>query len=355
MVPFGYRPVKLAKNWGYEVDPVYGPVVVEMCARYLNGETLGGIARWLRESGIPSPKNVIRQRNGKPLMDTPWSTTVVRMIMSSPAIRGAVVDTRGKPLRDSEGVVVYRAPGLVSLEVYEGVQARLRLNQAPVKVNSTPLLQVAFCPCGAPMHSTTTKRADYEYRYYHCNSSHLRDGKCTARRMVAQPLEDAVFGSLLELVGHAELTEKNLIPGRDYSEDIARIGEQIGHLSSVVAIGQATGKDVSKEAGALARAQAEIQRLAALKPVPARVEPVSRGKTFRQQWESLDTVGRNEFLRSAGVRAVAGRDEMPRLGLPASPLTLGEIPRSVIIDRDDLHVVVHLGGLADLLARASAA
>jgi DNA invertase Pin-like site-specific DNA recombinase len=355
MVPFGYRPVKLARNWGYEVDPVYGPVVAEMCTRYLNGETLGGITRWLRDSGIPSPKNVIRQRNGKPLTDTPWSTTVVRMIMSSPAIRGAVVDTRGKLLRDADGVVVYRADPLVSLEVYEGVQARLALNQAPVKVNSTPLLQVAFCTCGAPMHSTTTKRAGYEYRYYHCNSSHLRDGRCTARRMVAQPLEDAVFGSLLELAGHAELTEKKLIVGRDYSEDIARIGEQIGHLSSVVAIGQATRKDVSKEVGALERAQAEIRRLAAQEPVPARVEPVSMGKTFAEHWESLDTVGRNEFLRSVGVRAVASRDEMPQLDLPGSPTTVEDIPRSVIIDRDDLHVVIELGGLADLLERASAA
>jgi site-specific DNA recombinase len=355
MVPFGYRPVKLAKNWGYEIDPEYGPMVAEMCARYLNGDTLGGIARWLRESGVPSPKNVIRLRNGKPLTDTPWTSTVVRMIMTSPAILGAVVDTRGKPLRDPDGVVVYRAEGLVGREVYEGVLARLALNKAPVRVNTTPLLQVAFCTCGAPMHSTTTKRGKYSYTYYHCHSSHLLDGKCSGRRMKAEPLEQAVFGSLLELAGDAGLTEKKLIPGRDYSEEIAKIGEQIGHLSSLVAIGQATGKDVSRETAVLEQAQAEIQRLAALEPVAARVEPIKTGKTFREHWESLDTAGRNEFLRSARVRAVASRDEAPRLDTPGGPLTPGDIPRSVIIDRDDLHVVIELGALADLLERASAA
>jgi hypothetical protein len=326
-----------------------------MCARYLNGDTLGGIARWLRESGVPSPKNVIRLRNGKPLTDTPWTSTVVRMIMTSPAILGAVVDTRGKPLRDPDGVVVYRAEGLVGREVYEGVLARLALNKAPVRVNTTPLLQVAFCTCGAPMHSTTTKRGKYSYTYYHCHSSHLLDGKCSGRRMKAEPLEQAVFGSLLELAGDAGLTEKKLIPGRDYSEEIAKIGEQIGHLSSLVAIGQATGKDVSRETAVLEQAQAEIQRLAALEPVAARVEPIKTGKTFREHWESLDTAGRNEFLRSARVRAVASRDEAPRLDTPGGPLTPGDIPRSVIIDRDDLHVVIELGALADLLERASAA
>lgn len=366
MVPFGYRPVKLSRNWGYEVDPEYGPLVAEMCARFLGGEALGSIARWLQESGIPSPKNVIRQRNGKPLTSTPWSTSVVRMIMSSPAVLGAVVDTGGKPLRDADGVVIYRAPGLVSREVYEGVQARLALNSAPVRVNSTPLLQVAFCTCGAPMHATTTNRKSYPsdrkgepvtyaYRYYHCHSSHIRDGKCSAKRLNADALENAVFGALLDFAGDAELTEKKLIPGRDYSEEIARVGEQIGHLSSLVAIGRATGKDVSQEAATLERAQAEIQRLAALKPEEARIEPVSTGKRFRAHWESLDIAGRNEFLRSAGVRAVASKDEQPPLDLPAGPMTPGDIPRSVIAETSDLRAVIHFGGLADLLKHASAA
>lgn len=352
MVPFGYRPVELAKNWGYEVDPEYGPVVAEMCARYLNGETLGGIARWLRDSGVPSPKNVIRKRNGKPLTDTPWTATVIRMIMSSHAIRGAVVDTRGRPLRDADGMVIYRADPLVSLEVYEAAQARLALNQAPVKVNSTPLLQVAFCTCGAPMHSTTTKREKYSYAYYHCHSSHMRDGKCSARRMAAEPLETAVFGAVLEFAGHRELVERRLIPGRDNSEDIALVAEQIGHLNIEIAIGTVTRKDVSKAHEALDRANAELARLASLEPVAARVEPVRTGKSFRQHWESLDTAGKNSFLRSAGVRAVASRDEMPPMDFASRPV----LQRSmVVVEEKDMHVVVDLGNLGDLLERASAA
>ena len=34
-VPFGYQPVKLDKGWGYEPEPVYGPIVAEMFDRYV--------------------------------------------------------------------------------------------------------------------------------------------------------------------------------------------------------------------------------------------------------------------------------------------------------------------------------
>ena len=365
MVPFGYMPVKLAKNWGYSPDPEYAPLVVEMADRFMRGETLGGIARWLRECGVPSPKNVIRKRNGKPLTDTPWSPSVVRMILQSPAVLGAVVNTDGKPLRDSDGFVVYRSEPLISREVYEAIQSRLALNVAAVKVNTSPLLRVAYCTCGAPMHATTTNRVSYPsdrkgqpvtygYRYYHCHSSHARDGKCSAPRINADRLENAVFGALLDNAGWYELTEKKVIPGRDYAEDVARLAETIGHLSAKVAVGRATRQDVADDEAALQRAQEQLDRIAALEPEPARVEPVRTGKTLRMRLDELDVPGRNQFLQSAGVRAVAHKDDMPSLDMEFSrgDMTGLDIPRTAIFAEDGLNVIVYLGKLRDMLARA---
>jgi DNA invertase Pin-like site-specific DNA recombinase len=359
MVPFGYMPVKLAKNFGYSPDPEYAPLVVEMAERFLRGETLGGIARWLRDLGVPSPKNVIRKRNGKPLTDTPWSPSVVRMILQSPAVLGAVADTRGTPLRDAGGFVVYRSEPLISREVYEAIQARLALNVAPVKVNTSPLLRVLFCTCGAPMHATTTRRSEngkgYSYRYYHCHSSHLRDGKCSAPRINADRLEEAVFGALLDNAGWYELTEKKVIPGRDHAEDIARLAEVIGHLSSKIATGRATRQDVSADKTALQRAEDELDRIAALEPEPARVRSVKTGKTLRARLEELDVPGRNQFLQSAGVRAVAHKDQLPPMPGMSGPMTPLDISRTAIITEDALNVVVDLGNLRDILARADEA
>jgi site-specific DNA recombinase len=363
MVPFGYMPVKLAKNWGYEPDPEYAPLVAEMAERFLRGETLGGIARWLRESGVPSPKNVIRKRNGKPLTDTPWSPSVVRMILKSPTVLGMATDANREIVRDNDGVAVYRSEPLITRDQYERIQARLALNPAPVRVNTSPLLQVAFCLCGASMHSTTTNRKSYPsdrkgepvtyaYRYYHCHSSHLRDGKCSAKRIKAEALEGAVHDALLEFAGDVELTEEKVIPGRDYSEDIARVAEQIGHLNKEIAIGTATRKDVSGAREALDRANGELARLASLEPEKARIEPVKLGKTFRQHWETLDVAGRNEFIRSAGVYAAASRDVRPPAKFIAQLAMRGSI---ATVFNDDVNVVIYLGNLGKLRSQARSA
>src|SRR5581483_2223135 len=143
-VPFGYRPVKLAKGWGYEPDPEYQPIVAEMFDRYVGYESLGFITRWLNETGVPTPWNATRKRNGKPLKDAMWQTTSVRKILASPAVLGATVTTSGELVRDRYGVVIYRAAELVSRDVFDRAQARLRANPVSAKVNTWPLTQIVF-------------------------------------------------------------------------------------------------------------------------------------------------------------------------------------------------------------------
>ena len=113
-VPFGYRPTQLTRGWGYEPDPVYGPIVVEMCDRYVGRESLGSITRWLNETGVPTPWNATRARNGKPVKDAVWQTPSVRKVLGSPAMLGATIKTDGTPVTDHEGMVVCRADALVS-------------------------------------------------------------------------------------------------------------------------------------------------------------------------------------------------------------------------------------------------
>lgn len=359
LVPFGYRPVKLAKNWGYEPDPEYAPLVAEMADRYLRYETLGSIAKWLQESGVPSPRDSIRKRNGKkPIKGTPWSTRAVRLILGSPAILGAVANANGEALRDSQGLVVYRAAPLITRDVYEKVQARLSQNAVPVRINSTPLLQVAVCSgCGGPMHRTTSKTAargkPYEYNYYLCYHAHMRDGKCSARRVKAKPLEDAVFSTLFDLAGHRKLRTERLVPGRDYSEESARLIEQTQHLQAEIGRARLQRKDYSELQATLDAANAELDRLAALDPIPARLEYDETDQTFREWWELNDQAARNAFLREQGVRAVVSPDRLPSIEYQEGPLTALDITKMAIIDRPGMHVVIYLGNLGDLLRRAS--
>jgi len=95
-VPFGYRPVKVDKQWEYQPDPVYGPIVAELFDRYSRFESIGSITRWLNDSGVPTPWNVTRLRGKKPPKDTLWKTTSVRKILASPAALSATIKTDGR-------------------------------------------------------------------------------------------------------------------------------------------------------------------------------------------------------------------------------------------------------------------
>jgi DNA invertase Pin-like site-specific DNA recombinase len=367
-IGFGYMAVKLDRNWGIVPDPEYAPVVRAMADRYVRFESFGSISKWLNENGVPSPRDAIRKRQGKPLKGTPWTAVTVKIVLRGPGILGAATSARGEAVRDDDGEVIYRAAPLIDRETWEKVQARIGENRTGAKVNTTALLRVAFCTCGQPLYAATTRRKSkyteggiYVHRYYHCFHARTFDQaggpKCSAKRIYAEKLEEKVFGALLDLVGRYELTEKRMTPGRDFAEDIARVKDTLSHLAGDIEMGEALGDDVAELVAKRDRARAELRRLVAMEPVAAGVETVKTGKTFRQHWESLGTVQRNEFLRSAGVRVEAHRDKLPPLKMRPGPLTATglDVLRTAIIDDDDLKAVVHLGGLADLLDLASAA
>jgi hypothetical protein len=99
-------------------------------------------------------------------------------------------------------------------------------------------------------------------------------------------------------------------------------------------MGEALGNDVSELIAKRDRARTELRRLLALKPEPARFEPVKTGRTFRQHWKRLGTVQRNELLRSAGVSALASKDTLPPFPSTSGPMTPLDIPRAVIVTED---------------------
>jgi site-specific DNA recombinase len=370
-VPFGYMPVKLAKNWGYETDPEYAPVVQEMADRYLRLESLGGIARWLNDTGVPSPRDLMRKRSRNlktqgNYKGTPWSPETIRLILRSPAILGAVTNKDGEPIRDERGMVVYRAAPIITRDQFERIQLRLSQNQAPVRVNSSALLLVAFCAeCGKQMHATSTFRdkpasdrmpaKHYEYRYYHCfNVSHRHQGggRCSARRVKAERLEEFVFGTLLEVAGHRELTREHVEEGRDYAEEAARLIEQTAHLQTEISRARLKRQDYPGLQATLDAAYAELDRIADLEPEPAKVTRIPTGMVFREWWEAMegDPARRNTFLRDSGIRVEVHADRMPEVDYTSRPV--GQRTMAAV-DETGLHAVLYLGSLGEILRKAS--
>jgi site-specific DNA recombinase len=329
-VPFGYRPAKLDKGWGYEPDPVYGPIVAELYDRYSRCESLGSLVRWLNDTYRADAVECDAHPEWQAAKDALWKTTSLRRILASPASLGATVKTDGTKVRDEAGVVVYRADALIERDVWERVQARLATNPVAARVNSWLLPQIAFCGvCGSPMYGSSARSEDKTYTYYACVHSIHRDGICTARRVSAD-----------------ELVEKKVMAEPGFSGEINRVVEQMTHLYKEVQLGALAGEDISERQATLLRAEEKLARLHSLKAIDARVEAVATGHTLQQRWEMLDARGRNEFLRARGIRADVSRDQMPPLGLSAR---LAQQPSMAVIDQPGMKCVVRFGSLSDLL------
>ncbi len=353
-VPFGYRPTRLPKGWGYEPDPTYGPIVAIMCNRYIAGESIGSITRWLNAASIPTPWNATRTRNGKSARNTVWRTPSVRKILASPAMLGVTIRTDATPVTDNKGDVIYRASALVSGEVWESVQARLRANRVPEKINAWPLSAVAYCSaCGAAMYGSTTAYRDKKYRYYGCRHSMQRDGTCTARRVNATELEAAVFDVILTACGEIEWFEKDNTARLHLSQQIDETVRSLTLLLGDIQLRALAGEDVRGIQESLREAQAELAALQVLHAA-GRSEPLATGQTFRQKWESLDAASQNGLLRAGGVRVGVSRDATPP-GLGPQLATPCVARQTTVICTPHLHAVICLGNLREILEQGTAA
>jgi len=218
------------------------------------------------------------------------------------------------------------------------------------------MTQVAFCAeCGSGMYrnpsNVTKKGKRYAYCYYLCDKGHQRDGRCSNKKGYrAEPLEDAVFGTLLELAGHRKLRTKRVVAGRDYAEEMARVQEQLVHLEREIVKARMQRKDFSGLQAQKDAANAEMDRLIDLEPEPARIEYEDTGMTFREWWDTHDTAARNAFLRDQGVKVVISPEPLPTDMALARPDMLWSV---AVIERPGLHAILSMGDLTEPLNRAS--
>src|SRR5262249_3420255 len=148
--PYGYRlhPDHPRDPAQVQLDPVEGALVHEIFARYLTaGGTLLGVARYLWQLGVRSPKGNSR-----------WTATSLRGVLTNPVYTGQVYVGRrrarparrrrsathalGKPARGydfpprAEWTLVATVPSIISPELFEQAQAKLALNKKQAARNN---------------------------------------------------------------------------------------------------------------------------------------------------------------------------------------------------------------------------
>lgn len=297
---YGYRWTDDTKG-AYAIDDEKGAIVRQIFEMAAGGEPLRSIARWLDETGVPTP-------NGGAM----WKHVVVRGILRHEAYMGVAIANRyadtkvgGKrkrierPQEEHIALPAGTIPPIVSPELFATVQIRLVRNKAEaVRNNRDPeafLLRSGFVFCGycgkrihtawfrsrpgAPLRpSYTVMSADVEHR------------DCPAFAITAKELDEAVWTKVAAIVTQPEIV----------TEEVAKL-----RTSSPT---QADREGVERAIAQIARRQANLSRsLSLIDDTDTAAPLVAELKTLGDRKRELDRELEIIAARDAGWKAAQDR------------------------------------------------
>ena len=295
-VPGGTPPRKLGDGGRtLEVDPAVAPVIHHVAGMIINGASLSGVARWLTDQGIPTPRETDRRKGEQPYR---WWPATVRDVFRNRSLLGEQVHD-GHVVRGPDGLPV-KFPPILTSERFDRLQAALdalSLPRGAGRRNAAPLIHIAYCMCEQPLWATSA----HGYRYYQC-ASRSRGHRCGHPLIRADLLEPAVDEALLEVLGPTEITERIVIPGDDHTRAKAEVGRALRDLVDERLVRGVVRADYDVMYTSL---QTEHTRLSALPAEPGRVEERPTGVTVGEVLPGLDDAAKRAFLLKRGARVYA--------------------------------------------------
>ncbi len=206
--PYGYR-LDPEDRYHLLPDDRTAPVVREIYAAFLAGQSRGAIARRLTQEGVPTPARHCGQKDSRRRFTNVWNAETVRAILTHPVYRGDMaqqwtravsykVHERRRVPPEQRIIVENTHQPLVSREEFALAQTMLQTRSYGVAEHPHLLTGVAYCAdCGAPMYAK--RRGQYWYLncygYYRdparrrCTSHSIREDRVLAA--VSQALQQA--------------------------------------------------------------------------------------------------------------------------------------------------------------------
>ncbi|TXN27946.1 recombinase family protein [Lacisediminihabitans profunda] len=267
------------RPFGYEKDQITvveseAAVIRQLAERYLAGESMGSLTRWIQDQGIPT------------VAGAAWHTSTVRSVLRNPRIAG---------LRAHNGVIVGPAmwPAIISPEQHRQLLAAFarKVNSGRRTPRSYLLSGMLRCGnCGNKLFSAV--RGDT--RRYVCQSGPDHGG-CGRLTIVAGPVEEWIAEAVLIRLDSPAMADA--LAGRAAADD------RFSALSAELQSDQAQLKELAEEWAAKGISMLEWK--AAREPIEARIYNTDRqlgqlsgnstlsglvgnGDGLRANWESLN-------------------------------------------------------------------
>lgn len=399
--PYGYRPTRVdgKPGWYLEQDPETALLLREAVKRVLQGHSVNAVATWLNDKGALPPIDRARVLQGKPRLcqcghdehDPPcekihkchhrkrvsgknlklheydecsqpcleyqprvWRRESLDEIMRSPAICGYTVENGNQIVRNDKEMAVEFAPGIIDFDTFQQLQARLDERKYTKVRTATEslLLNVAYCD-DVPLYSARKvrklKTAPKVFEYYRHASKHDCPGG-GSWGIPADALDRLVERELLKTLGDCEVLrlETGSEQRTEIQVELHEVSSQIVALTQEMYLRGKPRENHNKLMAGLQARHAKLTEALESHHVPETAW-VPTGETFRDRWESMDTVERRLWLLDAGVRVDARRGRMP----PVKFASLPRLKRSLIAASDgDVYANIYLGNLGEILRRA---
>jgi len=274
-----------------EKDPETAPYALAMARRYIDGQSLPDLCRWLDDEGV-SPRH-----GGK------WWPTGVRAILSNEALIGV--------RRHKGGSVYMRFEPILDTDTWAKLQDRLNGNPRRSYTSGPGLLTgLIYCGiCGRIMHrkAVYTKHKDGSkayLEYYRCDGT-ARD-RSTCKNMIRMDAADEYVGSwVTEVIGGAKLIERSSNPGNGLDGEIAEREAEIDRLD----------KSAPDYIAKVTRLHSELTELRTAKPQPAEPKERDTGLKIGAYWDGLsDLAAKRRFLMAGKVKVLAVAEIKARKG-----------------------------------------
>lgn len=218
-----YPPETLGK---YIVIEEQAELVREMFQRVANGDSVRSVARWLTDSGVPTPRGAVV-----------WNCGSLQRMLGHPIYKGLASFGRFQRKHDESCALrgyrtAYRlverpqdewvcmdAPALVDEETWNAVQQKITTNRANLSGRADRkhlLTGLMHCPkckqkmrAGRRRHAPKNKESEF-YNFYECRcarpSTNLQRKVCNNKKYRGSWAEPLVMRAISEIAHRAELT-----------------------------------------------------------------------------------------------------------------------------------------------------
>ncbi|WP_190821943.1 recombinase family protein [Saccharopolyspora pogona] len=314
--PYGYLPEKNGDGeWRYVPDLDNKPFILGLIDQLLAGGRPHTIVRDLNRRGVPSPEDYFREKQGKPLKGSKWTSANLTRALTSPALLGQMTfrpvigkkngrKVYGNPelVRGDDGKPVVRAEPLIDRELHDRLRKYLdgiKGKRSPYTTSESLLTGVLWCGvCELEMYRNKG-RNHYLYR---CRSANI-ETSCGNPGWRQDAAEELVSKNLLDEFGDTPRMKRIFVPAEDTAAELAEVNAELIDVAGLIGTGPFKSgparERLEERAAALDARRSELEATPS-REAGYRYEPT--GETFKEYWEGLDKKQRNLFLRDNGVR-----------------------------------------------------